>query len=143
MTATLDPNVRNVLPTVLSISEPFAESGNAVAMLGELGPGRLAVADVGLHAPDALDDLEGEHTYELRVVAKLIRVSERWLADQCRAEKVEHVHLARKRKFTVAQIRKLLKSHTVTPLDAERIDKELLRIARRAAAPSRTTGRRR
>ncbi|GAA2369423.1 helix-turn-helix domain-containing protein [Dactylosporangium salmoneum] len=62
--------------------------------------------------------------YDIPEVAKLIRVSARWLADECRAGRVEHVHIARKRRFTAAQVETLMAANTVkaapTPVETAR-----------------------
>lgn len=68
--------------------------------------------------------------YSVAEVAERLKVSKRWLEDQCRSELVEHVHLARKRKFTPAQVQKLLERHTVTPPKTRTREKPLERIAR-------------
>lgn len=72
--------------------------------------------------------------YTVSQVAKMLGVSSRWLADRCRAEEVDHVYMARKRKFTPAQVEKVLKQYTVEGPDfeAERRDQE--RAARQARA---------
>ncbi|WP_097319141.1 helix-turn-helix domain-containing protein [Paractinoplanes atraurantiacus] len=70
--------------------------------------------------------------YTVDEAAKLLGVSSRWLADECRTERVEHVHLARRRSFTHSQLLALLKRHEVEPLD-RRVDGELERIKRRVA----------
>lgn len=66
--------------------------------------------------------------YKVSEVAELIQVSARWLADECRAGRVEHVHIARKRRFTSAQVAKLMAKHTVTaevtPADEARLRAE-------------------
>lgn len=48
-------------------------------------------------------------------VAALLRVSARWLADQCRAERIEHIHVARRRPFTRKQVMALIETSTVRP----------------------------
>src|SRR3954453_19961473 len=65
--------------------------------------------------PRAAETAEEELYFSVEQVAKRLKGSARWLADQCRDGRVEHVHLARKRKFTPAQVQKLLDSHTVQP----------------------------
>lgn len=57
-------------------------------------------------------------TYDIKEVARRIRVSARWLADECRAGRVEHVHIARKRRFTAAQVEALLAKKTVKATEA-------------------------
>jgi len=68
--------------------------------------------------------------YSIEETAALLGVSTRWLADECRAERIEHVYLARHRFFTHTQILKLLKSYEVEPA-GDRADRELARIMRR------------
>ena len=59
-------------------------------------------------------------TYTVDEVARLLGISPRWLADECRAERVEHVHIARKRRFTSEQVARLLAAKTVSPITPER-----------------------
>jgi len=80
--------------------------------------------------------------YTVGQVAKMLGVSSRWLADRCRAEEVDHVYMARKRKFTPAQVEKVLAQYTVEGPDREAEQKELERIARKAQA-ARARGARR
>ncbi|WP_305783725.1 hypothetical protein [Symbioplanes lichenis] len=68
--------------------------------------------------------------YSVEEAAKLLGVSSRWLADECRAERVAHVHLARHRSFTHGQLLALLKKHEVEPLDSK-ADRAIERINRR------------
>jgi len=63
-------------------------------------------------------------------VAEQLRVSPRWLADQCRAEPVEHVHLARRRLFTARQVEALVASHTVRPVAGVQLDATKARVLR-------------
>jgi hypothetical protein len=72
--------------------------------------------------------------YTVSQVAEMLGVSPRWLADRCRAEEVDHVYMARKRKFTPAQVEKVLKQYTVEGPDLEAERREQERIARRARA---------
>lgn len=68
---------------------------------------------------------------------RLLKMSARWLADQCRAEKVEHVHLARQRRFTPAQIQALVARRTVRPVADLKLDatrQRLLRLIERKQA---------
>ena len=58
-----------------------------------------------LYGGEGMDDDKIYFTVE--EAADQIGVSERWLADQCRAGTVEHVHIARKRRFTRQQVLKL------------------------------------
>jgi hypothetical protein len=64
-------------------------------------------------------------------VAKMVGCSPRWLADRCRAEEVDHVYLARKRKFTPEQAEKVMQQYTVKGPDREAERKTQERIARR------------
>ncbi|MGH8879770.1 MAG: hypothetical protein ACRD0P_20880 [Stackebrandtia sp.] len=72
-----------------------------------------------------------EPLYSIQDVVDAYGLSARWLADQCRANKIEHVVLARQRKFTRSQVDAILARHTVTPqlTDAERSTARLRRIA--------------
>lgn len=88
---------------------------------------------------DAVDDDRVYYTVE--EAARLLKVSSRWLADQCRNDKVEHVHLARKRKFTPAQVRKLLASFTRVPDEAERRRQSTVSRAARRVQRNGYTGR--
>lgn len=56
-----------------------------------------------------------EDIYTIEEVARRLRVSVRWLTDECRAERVEHVHIARQRRFTQEQVDALIASRTVRP----------------------------
>ncbi|WP_436528208.1 hypothetical protein [Actinoplanes sp. HUAS TT8] len=77
------------------------------------------------------DDLNAQLGLAVAEVAKRLRVSARWLGNQCRSGLVEHVFLARKRSFTEDQVQKLLDAYTVTtPKQAAR-DKSTRRIAAR------------
>ncbi|WP_199514267.1 helix-turn-helix domain-containing protein [Nucisporomicrobium flavum] len=74
------------------------------------------------NAQDArsVEAMGGEELYfSVEQVARRLQVSARWLADQCREGRVEHVHLARKRKFTPEQVQKLLRDHTIQPAEVE------------------------
>ncbi len=79
-------------------------------------------------------------------VAKRLRVSARWLADQCRASRVEHVHLARQRRFTADQIDMLIASRTVRPtaqVDLDATKQQVLQcLARASRSRSSASGRR-
>ena len=63
-------------------------------------------------------------------VAKMLGVSERWLADQCRDENIAHVYIARKRRFTSAQVEDLVRQHTKTPITIKAVDVERQRVER-------------
>jgi hypothetical protein len=69
--------------------------------------------------------------FSVEQVARRLKVSARWLADQCRDGRVEHIHLARKRKFTPQQVRKLLETHTVQPADVAERERGYERAVRR------------
>lgn len=83
-----------------------------------------------------VEGIDDEKLYLVPEVAKMIGVSKRWLFDQCRAGKVEHVYLARKRKFTGKQIWKLLREKTVVPEERNERDRQLEHIARKANRPN-------
>ncbi|GAA2470645.1 hypothetical protein Ahu01nite_080040 [Winogradskya humida] len=64
--------------------------------------------------------------YTVGQVSAMDGVSYRWLADRCRAGEVGHVYMARQRKFTAAQVEKVLQQYTVEGADrrsgSERVD---------------------
>jgi hypothetical protein len=69
--------------------------------------------------------MESGRLFTVDEVARRLGVSARWLADQCQAERVEHVHLVRQCRFTDAQVDALVVSYPVRPgaevdLDATR-----------------------
>jgi len=66
--------------------------------------------------------------YTVSEVAARLGVSTRWLADECRAGRVEHIHIARRRRFTANQVDALILKYTVEPTDA--ISEEAKRLAR-------------
>lgn len=70
----------------------------------------------------------------IRDVAARLQVSPRWLADQCRAGTIEHIHLARQRRFTPEHVTALLTKFTHRPAaDIARDDfraKVMRRLAR-------------
>jgi hypothetical protein len=78
--------------------------------------------------------VEGENDptiyYTVSQVAQMIGVSSRWLADRCRAEEVDHIYMARKRKFTPEQVKQVMAQYTVKGPDREAEQRELERIAR-------------
>jgi hypothetical protein len=55
----------------------------------------------------------------VNAVAELLGVSSRWLADECRAGRVAHVHIARKRRFTAKQVEQLVERFSVQPRQEE------------------------
>lgn len=67
--------------------------------------------------------------YTLGQVAAMLGVSSRWLADRCRAEEVDHVYMARRRKFTPEQVQQVLAQYTVKSPDRDAEQRELERIA--------------
>jgi excisionase family DNA binding protein len=76
--------------------------------------------------------------YTVSEVAKRLGVSSRWLADECRAGRIEHIHIARRRRFTAKQVDTLIAEHTVEPTDViseedKRLDRTRDRVARRLA----------
>lgn len=75
--------------------------------------------------------------YTLDEAATLLRVLARWLAGQCRAERIEHVHLARRRLFTHGQVRALVESSTVRPDAVVQMDATRARVIRLLARQSR------
>jgi hypothetical protein len=50
-------------------------------------------------------------------VAKRTGLSVRWLADECRAGRIEHIYIARKRRFTEEQFARLMAQHTIIPAE--------------------------
>lgn len=76
--------------------------------------------------------------YTVSEVARRLGVSSRWLADECRAGRIEHVHIARRRRFTAKQVDALIAKHTVEPTEVtneghNRLYKTRDRVARRLA----------
>ncbi|WP_203821998.1 helix-turn-helix domain-containing protein [Paractinoplanes ferrugineus] len=69
--------------------------------------------------------------YTVEEVADLLGVSPRWLADECRAERVEHVCLARHRFFTFDQIARMLEKHAVEPFEDRPTQPHVARVLRR------------
>lgn len=61
--------------------------------------------------------MNGKLTHTLAEVAQLTGFSERSLADDCRAGRIEHVHRGRDRVMTDEQIAALIRAHTVRPAD--------------------------
>ena len=70
-------------------------------------------------------------------VARKLGVSRRWLENQCRDGVIEHVHLARKRKFTPEQVAKVLLTHTVHAEPQARDVSSRARTSRRIGLQSR------
>ncbi|GIG57098.1 hypothetical protein Lfu02_14700 [Longispora fulva] len=69
-------------------------------------------------------------TWPVEVIAKQLGVSARWLADECRAERVEHVHLGGKRSFTLEQARALVARSTVVPAAVAKREADKARVQR-------------
>ena len=88
-------------------------------------------------------ETRGTLYYTVSQVAKMLGVSSRWLADKCRAEEVDHVYMARKRKFTPAQVEKVLAQYAVEGPDREAELRGEERIARMAEAARERSARRR
>ena len=82
-----------------------------------------------MHAALPID----EDFYTIEEVARRLRVSARWLADECRAERVEHVHIARQRRFTRQQVDALIASRTVLPSSERQLDVTRQRVLSRLA----------
>lgn len=81
---------------------------------------------------------EGDVLYKVEEVARFLQVSARWLAGQCCAERVEHGHVARARRFTRRQVELLVDNHTVIPDDPKKLDATRQRVLRLLArAPRR------
>jgi len=74
-----------------------------------------------------------EEFFTVEQVARRLKVSAKWLAAQCRAEKVEHVHIARQRRFTREQVDALIASKTVRPAADQELDKTRERVMRQLA----------
>jgi hypothetical protein len=69
-------------------------------------------------------------------VARRLGISARWLADECRAGRVEHVYIARRRRFTPEQVDSLVRKHTIelTPTsEATQLERTRDRVTRRLA----------
>jgi excisionase family DNA binding protein len=88
--------------------------------------------------PDSTISLTMEEIYfTVAEVARRLGVSTRWLADECRAGRVEHIHIARRRRFTAAQVDVLVSRHTVqteqvvAPRSTQRLEQTRERVARR------------
>jgi hypothetical protein len=95
----------------------------------------------GITAADGSDEPNGPKLFTVEEVAAVIGVSQRWLADECRANRVTHVHLARKRRFTVDQVHALLDRFTVTPIADRLAGSHRARVMRRLereSGPART-----
>jgi len=74
--------------------------------------------------------LEEDEFFTVQQVARLLKVSARWLLAECRAERVEHVHIARQRRFTREQVDALIASKTVRPAADRELDKTRERVMR-------------
>jgi hypothetical protein len=113
------------LATAVGIADPAAFLR---AFLGALAGGG---------AQGAGGDIRPRRRLSIEEVAAELQVSVRWLADQCRTDQVEHVHLARKRFFTEAQVDKLLEANTVKPFVVAEAQSVAERVARRLAHGNR------
>lgn len=72
------------------------------------------------------------YLYSLDEVAAMTGLSARWLADQCRANKIEHEDIEHTRRMTLAQIDTLIAQHRkgpASPADAETRERYLNRLA--------------
>ncbi|MGH8793571.1 MAG: hypothetical protein ACRDXX_13120 [Stackebrandtia sp.] len=84
-------------------------------------------------APPAQKQALADELADLLTVDDLVAaygVGRRWLADQCRANRVEHVYMSRKRLFTKAQAEAIVAQFTVRPAPTAR-EREMARIAKR------------
>lgn len=77
--------------------------------------------------------VDADRLLRVEEVARRLGVSARWLADQCRAERVEHVHVARQRRFTMAQFEALIARFTVRPRADVQLDATKARVLRMLA----------
>lgn len=59
--------------------------------------------------------MEARYLYSLTEVAELTGLTKRWLADQCRAGKIDHTHIENSRRMTLDQIDSLIGSHRRGP----------------------------
>ena len=93
---------------------------------------RACIANAAMMAGEG-DPVQGKPKirYTVEEAADLVGVSSRWLADECRAERVEHVHLARHRFFTHDQILRMLEMHVVKSFPDPVIDPHVARVMRR------------
>jgi hypothetical protein len=66
----------------------------------------------------------------IKEVAAELRISERWLADECRAKRVEHIHMAGSRRFTRAQVEALIRANTVAAETDRALSAEQQRVLR-------------
>jgi hypothetical protein len=103
----------------------------------------LAGITTGITAADGFNESNGPKLFTVEEVAALIGVSQRWLADECRANRVTHVHLARRRRFTADQVHALLDRFTVTPIADRLAESHRARIMRRLERESAPARRRR
>jgi hypothetical protein len=81
-------------------------------------------------------------TYSLKEVAQMLQTSYRRLADECRAEKHEHINDNGRRSMTPAQVQLLVRKRTVKPqkgagpVNADELDR--VRAERRSRRPIRS-----
>lgn len=59
------------------------------------------------------------YLYTLAEVAEMTGLSVRWLADRCRAEKIDHSNIQGERRMSLEQVDLLLEQHRVRPTDVE------------------------
>lgn len=59
--------------------------------------------------------MDPHYLHTLDEVAKITGLTARWLADRCRAGKIEHTHIENSRRMTREQIDLLIKSHRRGP----------------------------
>ena len=74
-----------------------------------------------------------EEFFTVEQVARRLKVSPRWLADECRAGRVEHVYIARQRRLTREQVEMLIASKTVRPAADQELDRTRERVMRQLA----------
>lgn len=63
--------------------------------------------------------MESRFLYSLDQVAEMTGLSARWLADRCRADKIDHENIQDSRRMSLEQIDILLEQHRVRPKDEE------------------------
>lgn len=87
--------------------------------------------------------MESRYLYPLAEVAEMTGLSERWLADQCRADKIPHTHIAAKHRMTLDQIDYLIKSRQRGPnLDDDVARQKFLsRLAEKQRRPRKSDTR--
>lgn len=78
--------------------------------------------------------MDDTRVYTIAEAARELKVSVRWLTEQCRAGQVEHLHMAGKRRFTAQQLEAVKAANTVTVGQKVKPQKKTTR--RVAGAPS-------